>query len=54
MFHPAWQRKGYATEAARSLLDLAFAEIGAHRVIAEVDPRNVASVALCQRLSMRL
>jgi len=53
VFHPDHQRKGYATEAARALLDLAFAEIGAHRVFARLDPHNTASVALCQRLGMR-
>ena len=34
--------------------EFAFTEIGAHRVFAEVDPRNAASVGLCQRLGMRL
>ncbi|MGO4102682.1 GNAT family N-acetyltransferase [Leifsonia sp. YAF41] len=53
VFHPDHQRKGYATEAARALLDLAFAQIGAHRVFARLDPHNTASVALCQRLGMR-
>ena len=53
VFHPDHQRKGYATEAARALLDLAFEEIGAHRVFARLDPHNTASVALCQRLGMR-
>jgi RimJ/RimL family protein N-acetyltransferase len=54
VFHPDWQPKGYATEAGRALLRLVFDEIGAHRAVAHVDPRNVASVALCQRLGMRL
>ncbi|NYJ20926.1 GNAT family N-acetyltransferase [Glaciibacter psychrotolerans] len=53
VFHPDYQRKGYATEAARALLELAFAHIGAHRVLARLDPHNTASVALCQRLGMR-
>ncbi|GAA3891047.1 GNAT family protein [Leifsonia kafniensis] len=53
VFHPDHQRKGYATEAARALLELAFGEIGAHRVFARLDPHNTASVALCQRLGMR-
>lgn len=53
VFHPDHQRKGYATEAARALLDVAFEEIGAHRVFARLDPHNTASVALCQRLGMR-
>ncbi len=45
--------RGYANEAARAMLDLAFGEFGLHRVFAELDPRNGASVALCRRLGMR-
>ena len=54
VFHPSRQGRGYATEAARAVLEFVFTEVGAHRVFAEVDPRNTASVALCQRLGMRL
>lgn len=54
VFHPSRQGRGYATEAARAVLEFAFTEIGAHRVFAELDPRNAASVGLCQRLGMRL
>jgi RimJ/RimL family protein N-acetyltransferase len=54
VLHPAYQKQGYAKEAARALLDLVFEEIGAHRVTARVSPENVASVALCNRLGMRL
>lgn len=54
VFHPSRQGRGYATEAARAVLEFVFTEVGAHRVFAEVDPRNAASVALCQRLGMRL
>lgn len=50
---PAARGKGYATEASRLLLDLAFGELGLHRVHAELDPRNEPSVALCRRLGMR-
>lgn len=53
VFHADHQRKGYATEAARALLEMVFLEIGAHRVLARLDPHNTASVALCQRLGMR-
>lgn len=49
----AYQSKGYAFEAASAVLDLAFGELGLHRVTAELDPRNVPSVALCTRLGMR-
>jgi RimJ/RimL family protein N-acetyltransferase len=51
--HPDFFGKGYAAEAATALLDLAFGPIGLHRVRAELDPRNDASIALCLRLGMR-
>ena len=51
--HPDFRGRGYATEAASAVLRRAFAELGLHRVIAELDPRNDASIALCRRLGMR-
>lgn len=45
--------KGFAMEAASAVLDLAFGAMGLHRVYAELDPRNTASVTLCERLGMR-
>jgi ribosomal-protein-alanine N-acetyltransferase len=45
------QRKGYATEACRRLLTLLF-EHQFDRVIAEVDSRNAASLALLRRLDL--
>ena len=53
LLDPRFQGRGYAAEAAGLLLDLAFGELGLHRVYAELDPRNAASVALCLRLGMR-
>jgi len=53
LLDPRRQGKGYAREAAALTLDLAFGELGLHRVYAELDPRNGASVALCERLGMR-
>lgn len=52
--HPAHQRHGFATEAARAVLALAFDTMQLHRVTADLDPRNTASVRLCERLGMRL
>ncbi|MCU1479555.1 MAG: putative acetyltransferase [Subtercola sp.] len=52
-FHPDFQHKGYATEAAERMLDFAFTELDAHRVTADLDPRNAASAALAMRLGMR-
>ncbi len=51
--HPDHTGRGYATEAATAVLDLAFSTIGLHRVHAELDPRNHASVAMCRRLGLR-
>jgi aminoglycoside 6'-N-acetyltransferase len=53
LLDPRFQGRGYAAEAAGLLLDLAFGQLGLHRVYAELDPRNAASVALCLRLGMR-
>jgi RimJ/RimL family protein N-acetyltransferase len=51
--HPAHHGRGYMTEAAGALLDLAFGTLERHRVAAQLDPRNTASAALCRRLGMR-
>jgi RimJ/RimL family protein N-acetyltransferase len=51
--HPDSTGRGYMTEAARAVLDIAFGTIGLHRVIADLDPRNAGSMALCRRLGMR-
>jgi len=53
VFAPESRGHGYATEAARALLGLAFDRLGAHRVVAELDTRNSASAAVCARLGMR-
>ena len=44
---------GYATEACRALLDLAFGELDLHRVIGVIEPRNVASGRVLEKLGMR-
>jgi RimJ/RimL family protein N-acetyltransferase len=51
--HPDSMGRGYATEAAEAVLDLAFVRLGLHRVYAELDPRNDPSIRLCRRLGMR-
>ena len=53
VFDPAHAGLGYATEAARELLRLGFDELGLHRIVARLDPRNVASAAVVRRLRMR-
>jgi RimJ/RimL family protein N-acetyltransferase len=51
--HPDHTGLGYMTEAAAAVLDIAFANLGMHRAIANLDPRNHASARLCSRLGMR-
>jgi RimJ/RimL family protein N-acetyltransferase len=53
IFHPDFHGHGYAGEAARALLDLAFGPLGLHRVIGQCDARNEASARLMKRLGMR-
>lgn len=50
---PAMQGRGYAREAIAGVLDHAFGRWGYRRVIASVDPRNGASVALLRALGFR-
>jgi RimJ/RimL family protein N-acetyltransferase len=51
--NPEYQGRGYATDAATAVMDVAFRTMGLHRVVAELDPENAASIALCKRLGMR-
>ena len=51
-FLPAHQGNGYATEAARALVDWAFSA-GFHRVYGRLEPRNVASARVLEKLGMR-
>jgi aminoglycoside 6'-N-acetyltransferase len=43
----------FATEAVTALPDYLFHTRGRHRVAADCDPRNLASVALLERVGMR-
>lgn len=50
---PQAQGKGYATEAANAVLDLAFGQLGFHRVHARLDAVNVGSRKICERIGMQ-
>jgi ribosomal-protein-alanine N-acetyltransferase len=49
---PFWG-KGYAEEASRGLLNYLFVELNLHRVVAECDVENSASIILLSRLGFR-
>jgi RimJ/RimL family protein N-acetyltransferase len=53
VFHPDHQGRGYATETAELLLQLAFEEFGLHRVVGRLEPRNAPSARVLERLGMR-
>jgi len=50
---PKYQYHGYATEALRALIDYLFVDLSKHRVFGSVDPRNLRSIKLMQRVGMR-
>jgi RimJ/RimL family protein N-acetyltransferase len=50
---PSHQGHGYATEALRGLLDYLFFTLGKHRVFGSVDPQNIRSIKLMERVGLR-
>jgi RimJ/RimL family protein N-acetyltransferase len=49
---PSAQGNGYATEAARAVVQYAFGPLGLPAVLAEIDQDNAASAAVAERLGM--
>ena len=49
----AFWGQGYASEAVRSLLGYLFGVLNLHRVIADCDAENAASIRLLERLGFR-
>ncbi|MBP6684274.1 MAG: GNAT family N-acetyltransferase [Leucobacter sp.] len=50
---PAFGGQGFAAEAVRAVLELAFAHYRLHRVTAQMDARNLASAKLADAVGMR-
>ena len=48
------QRRGYATEAARALIDYGFGVLNVERIVATTSYDNPASAAVMRRLGMRV
>jgi [ribosomal protein S5]-alanine N-acetyltransferase len=46
-------RRGYLIEAASAVLDYAFRELAVHRVMADTDPDNIASIGLLKKLGFQ-
>ena len=54
ILHPAHHGRGYATEAARAMMDYARAHLGVTRFIALCDSENIASQAVMAKLGLTL
>jgi RimJ/RimL family protein N-acetyltransferase len=50
---PDLAARGYATEAARAVLDHSFAALGLAEIAADVDEPNAASIRVLEKLGMR-
>lgn len=50
LLYDGHEGKGYATEAARAVRDWAFGVLGLRRLVSYVDPQNLPSIALAERL----
>lgn len=51
---PEFRGQGYASEAIRAVVDLAFEEFRLHRVYCRTNARNIGAAALMKRLGFRL
>jgi RimJ/RimL family protein N-acetyltransferase len=45
--------KGYATEALNVLMNYLFHELDKHRIVTSIDPKNLKSIGLVERLGFR-
>lgn len=54
VINPQRQRRGYATEAARAMLDFAFQQLRLKRVLATTEYTNLPSQGVMQRLGMKI
>jgi RimJ/RimL family protein N-acetyltransferase len=54
VFHPDFWARGYATEAARALLEFGFDSLGLHRIAATCRPENQGSARVLEKIGMTL
>jgi RimJ/RimL family protein N-acetyltransferase len=50
---PSYQGKGYASEALKAVINYLFFDLKKHRISASVDPNNIKSIRLLEKLGMR-
>ncbi len=47
------QGKGYATESLKGVINYLFNSLNKHRIVTSIDPENIASIQLMERLGFR-
>jgi RimJ/RimL family protein N-acetyltransferase len=52
--HPNYLSKGYATESAIAIAEHAFATMKIDRLVSIIDPKNVSSVKVAERVGMQV
>jgi RimJ/RimL family protein N-acetyltransferase len=50
---PEYQGNGYAVEAVKTVINYAFTELKKHRITASVDPNNLKSIKLLEKIGFR-
>ncbi|MCY8302903.1 GNAT family N-acetyltransferase [Bacillus spizizenii] len=53
VFNPKYQNRGYASEAARAILEYGFREMNLQRIIATCQPENIPSYRVMEKIGMR-
>ncbi|QTD40246.1 GNAT family N-acetyltransferase [Sporosarcina sp. Te-1] len=53
VFNPKYQNRGYASEAAKAVLEYGFKEMNLHRIIATCQPENIPSYRVMEKVGMR-
>ncbi|MEI3607599.1 GNAT family protein [Pseudogracilibacillus sp. SE30717A] len=53
VFNSKYQNRGYASEAAKALLEYGFKEMNLHRIIANCQPENIPSYRVMEKIGMR-
>lgn len=50
---PEYQGNGYATEAVKAVINYVFSKLKKHRITASVDPDNIKSIKLLEKIGFR-
>lgn len=53
VFNPKYYNKGYASEAAKAILQFGFENMKLHRIIATCQPQNIPSYRVMEKIGMR-